>query len=65
MSSKAYTIVHKDNGYFVTIKRTACGHETRVTTEDIQWRITAAKRAAAIEHHVATRRCGTCAQAEG
>ena len=62
MSAKGYKVTEKDNGYFVTIERTECGHTTRVVTEDIQWRITAAKRAAAIERHVATRRCGTCAK---
>jgi len=58
--SASHTIIDKDNGYFVKIKRAACGHETRVDTENIQWRITAAKRAAAIEQHVATRACGSC-----
>jgi hypothetical protein len=49
-------VIHKDNGYFETI-RLSCGCVRRVVTEDIQWRITAAKRKAYRDRAIARHRC--------
>jgi hypothetical protein len=49
-------VIHKDNGYFETIQL-SCGCVRRVITEDIQWRITAAKRKANRDRAVARHRC--------
>jgi hypothetical protein len=49
-------VIQRDNGYFETI-RLSCGCERRVVTEDIQWRITAAKRKANRDRAIARHRC--------
>ena len=62
-TTKRTRVVAKDNGYFEIVTRPGCGHESRVTTEHVQYGIDASKRKANRERHFSSTTCGVCARA--
>lgn len=63
--AKQAKVVCKDNGYFEVVERPGCGHEARVSTESIQWGITAGKRRDNRVRHLTRTSCGKCAHEGG